>query len=367
MTTHRLPLLEILERPAVLGLADEWGDLLAASSVRSPFMTWPWIGAWLDTLGAEADLEVHVARDVDDGRILGVAPFHVARTRRGGVMVRELRMLGSGTTAPDHLDLVVRDDAEHIAAALWESVDRAARWDLVDLDGIEESGYLTALVLRRTSDEPESVPAPYLPLSEDWEEVRARFGRSHRQNIGRYARKLDAEAGAPVVERMVADPADLDRTMDALIRMHQSVRRSKGDLGLFADEAVTAFLRTAAHRLLVAGRLRMWRLDIGDEAAAVIWCIRAFDSVAFYTTGFDGQWGRYGPGRRIMARAIEAAAAEGALEFDFLRGDEEYKSSWGTEVRHVLRLRRPASARGRLVWAARAIATRLRRGRRGGS
>ena len=104
--------------------------------------------------------------------------------------------------------------------------------------------------------------------------------------------------------------------------------------------------------MLEAGRLRMWRLDADGTAIAVILCMRAGDSVAFYTTGYSPEWGRYGPGRRIMARAIQAAAAEGATEFDFLRGDEPYKQEWGTVPRSLDMIRRPTSGRGRALWTA---------------
>ena len=368
MTLRRLPVLERLDRDAFAALGPEWPELLADSPVTSPFMTWPWIGAWLDTIGVEADLMAVAARDADDGRLLGVAPFHVVTRRRAGIRFRELRFVGSGLAAPDHLDLIVRRGAGHeVASALWDAVLARRAWDVVDLDGVAADGWLADLALRRAEDRADEVPAPYLPLDEDWDAVRARFGRSHRQNIGRYRRKMDAEAGAPVVERMVADSADLDRTFDRLVEMHQAVRSSKGDPGLFADESMRAFLRSVAHRMLRDGRLRMWRLDVGGDAVAVIWCMRAFDAVSFYTTGYDAEWSRYGPGRRIMARAIRAAAAEGASEFDFLRGDEPYKQAWGTEVRHDLRIRRPASAKGRLLWAIRGGLRRLRRSARSSS
>jgi CelD/BcsL family acetyltransferase involved in cellulose biosynthesis len=367
MTIRRLPVLEALDHSGVTALGGEWTELLAASSARTPFLTWPWVSAWLDTIGRDADLVVHTARDAGDGRLLGVAPFFVARARRGGIPVRELRFLGAGLAAPDHLDLIAREEVgEPVAAALWDSIERATRWDLVDLDGITSGGHLDRLVLRRSQDDRQPIPYPHLPLGGAWEDVIARWGRTHRSNIRRYRRKLDAEAGAPVLERLVVDHAELDSTLERLATMHQAVRTAKGDPGLFADDATSAFLRAAAHRLLDAGRLRMWRLDVGDEAVAVIWCMRAFDVVSFYTTGFDSDWARYGPGRRIMARAIEAAWSEGAEEFDFLRGDENYKRSWGTEIRHDVRLRRPAGARGRLVWSLRSAARTLRRSDRDG-
>ena len=39
-----------------------------------------------------------------------------------------------------------------------------------------------------------------------------------------------------------------------------------------------------------------------------------------------------------MAAAIKTAIEEGALEYDFLHGDEEYKFHWAHEIRDLARL-----------------------------
>jgi CelD/BcsL family acetyltransferase involved in cellulose biosynthesis len=83
--------------------------------------------------------------------------------------------------------------------------------------------------------------------------------------------------------------------------------------------------------------------------------------VAFYSTGYDQAWSRYGPGRRIMATAIQGAIDEGATEFDFLRGHEEYKQAWGAEVRYDRRIHRPAGDKGRLLWGVRDVLAPFRR------
>ena len=62
-----------------------------------------------------------------------------------------------------------------------------------------------------------------------------------------------------------------------------------------------------------------------------------------------------------MAHAIGAAIAEGATEFDFLRGDETYKDHWGTRLRHDWRVVLPTSARGRLLVGSRRMLRPMRR------
>jgi len=360
---RRLPLLERLDRGRALSLAGEWDHLVAESGSGSAFLSWAWVGAWLDTLGRDADLEIVSARDPLDGNLLGVAPFFVQEHRRAGIGYRTLRVVGNGPAAPDHLDMpVLADRVDEIAPLLWEAVDRNRRWDVVDLDGVSATGALARTILRRTGDrdEVEPIPCPYLPLDGGWEAVQARMSRGHRNNIERYRRKLDAEADG-VSERLVVSERDLELTMSRLADMHQAVRSDHGERGAFADAQVVAFHREVARRMLAAGRLRLWRLDVGGRTIAAIHCFRYADTVAFYTTGFDAAWSSYGPGRRIMATAIRGAIDDGATEFDFLRGDESYKGSWGVEVRHDFRIRRPVGAKGRLLWIGRRAVAPFRR------
>jgi len=365
VTVSRIVARERLDRGPLVGLGAEWEDLRRTSSTTSPFMSWPWVGAWLETIGSDADLEVHVARDPDSGRLVGIAPFYVATTRRAGLAVRELRMLGSGAAAPDHLDMLIAPGAGlDVATDLWEAVGRNRRWDLLNLDGIVADSHLASVATRRTGDVAQRLTAPYLPLDGGWDIVASRFSGRLRNNLRRYGRKLDRDAD--VAERMVVEAADLDDTFDQLVRLHQAVRTDKGDPGVFADPDTKRFLRRASHRLLDAGRLRLWRLDADGDPIAIILCARGGDSVAFYTTGYDAAWSKYGPGRRIMARAIRGAIDEGAAEFDFLRGDEPYKREWGTEARALAVVRRPTSLKGRALWAAKSVVDFTRRRRRRG-
>ena len=362
-----VPFLEdVADDAAFEALAPEWDRLLAESSAVSPFLTWAWVSAWRHTLGAGHSLAVVAARHPGDGSLLGLAPFAAEERRApGGLRYRALVFLGSGPAAPDHLDLIVRQEWEAaVAAPLWGAVLRRARPDLADLDGVQAGGLLEALTLRRRADRrrfAEAIPGPYLPLPPTWEEYEAALGRNLRQNLRRYARRLDEEAPGPVTRRLVVRPEDVDPTLDDLARLHQQVRRSRGQAGAFRSPELTAFHHLAARRLLEAGRLRLHRLDVGGRAVAVIYCIRQRDVVSFYTTGYDAEYARFGPGRDLMAHAIGAAIAEGATEFDFLRGDEPYKDHWGARLRHDWRVLLPTGTRGRILLGGRALLRPARR------
>jgi CelD/BcsL family acetyltransferase involved in cellulose biosynthesis len=361
-----VPFLEdVTDDAAFAALAPEWDRLLAASSARSPFLTWAWVSAWRQTLGAGHDLGVVAARHPGDGSLLGLAPFAVEERRApGGLHYRALVFLGSGPAAPDHLDLLVVQGWEAaVAAPLWGAVLRRTRPDLADLDGVSAGGLLDSLALRRRSDRrryADPIPCPHLPLPATWEEYEASLGRNLRQNLRRYARRLEQEAPGPVTRRLVVNPEEIDPTLDDLARLHQQVRTSRGQAGAFRTPELAAFHHLAAHRFLEAGRLRLSRLDVAGKAVAVIYCVRQGDVVSFYTTGYDPDYARFGPGRDLMAHAIGAAIAEGATEFDFLRGDEAYKDHWGARSRHDWRVILPTGPRGRLLAGGRRLLRPLR-------
>lgn len=355
----RRPVITRLDRAGLLALAPEWDRLVADSATPGPFLSWAWIGAWLDTLGSDTELVAAAARDRDDGRLVGVAPFHIERRVRAGIPHTALRLIGSGPAAPDHLDMpVARDAPAGTASVLWECLERS--WDVIDFDGVAAGSTLAALLLRRSGDidRTEMIPVPYLPLDPTWEATALRFSAGHRQNLGRYSRKLDREAGVPVTERMVGDRSEVIPTMTVLADLHQRIRTAAGDRGAFASPDLLRFHTEVALRMYDAGRLRLWRLDAGGTPIAIIECFRFGDVVVFYTTGYDPAWARFGPGRRVMAAAIAGAIDEGAAEFDFLRGDESYKAAWGAEARHDLRIRRPVGPRGRLLWVGRSLLNR---------
>ncbi len=59
--------------------------------------------------------------------------------------------------------------------------------------------------------------------------------------------------------------------------------------------------------------------------------------VAFYQAGRRTEREWRGCGSVLRARIIEAVAAQGATEYDLLRGDESYKTEWATDHRELVR------------------------------
>jgi CelD/BcsL family acetyltransferase involved in cellulose biosynthesis len=100
--------------------------------------------------------------------------------------------------------------------------------------------------------------------------------------------------------------------------------------------------------------LRLHALRLDGAVIAALYALadrpgRGDRRVYFYLGGFDPDRAALSPGALLVGHAIEAAVREGAVAFDFLRGQEAYKRRWGARdtPTYCRRLRHGISSRAR--------------------
>jgi CelD/BcsL family acetyltransferase involved in cellulose biosynthesis len=99
-----------------------------------------------------------------------------------------------------------------------------------------------------------------------------------------------------------------------------------------------AFHDEISRLALERGWLRLFRLKLDGRTVAAIYGFLYHGVFYFYQSGFDAEFQRHSVGLAIMARAIQRAVEEGACRYDFLCGDEAYKSLWAEYRRPLQRL-----------------------------
>jgi CelD/BcsL family acetyltransferase involved in cellulose biosynthesis len=134
----------------------------------------------------------------------------------------------------------------------------------------------------------------------------------------------------------VVDPADAIAALDTLTTLLRGRWAAHG--GSTLDDPVRQrFHRRVLPRLLEQQLLRMLRLSADGRTVAVFYGMAAGSWWGYYLAGFDREWaGRIHLGRLTLATAIEHAMAEGAAEFDFLKGAEPVKYLWPVNERTTL-------------------------------
>ena len=131
----------------------------------------------------------------------------------------------------------------------------------------------------------------------------------------------------------VSTPATAEDTKVALA-LHAKRWQARGVRTSFQDIRREKFIShlLADHNI----RTVMFKLKIGHEEL-IAFRFGFLDRATYYDwwTSFDLQYQGYSPGFVLLGRSVDWLIGEGIGKFDFLRGDERYKSSWANEYKFL--------------------------------
>ena len=151
----------------------------------------------------------------------------------------------------------------------------------------------------------------------DWDSYLAGRSKNFRKRVRRSERAILGEHGmtlrAATLETVASDLTELFRLHDRRLEassLHAAARRS-----------LHAFALIAAER----GWLRLNVLELEGRQVASFLGWRLGEIFASYQGGFDPDHSKLGVGFALEALTIRGAIEEGATEYDFLLGTEDWK------------------------------------------
>jgi CelD/BcsL family acetyltransferase involved in cellulose biosynthesis len=330
------------------GFRDAWQSL--AVERENPFLSPQWYDAWHDRDRERPRLLVW--RRQPGGAVAGVLPLVLER--RGGL--RALRFAGARRGDWFGLACAVGDEPAMARACEDALTGRDADWDTITLPRMicasgEDGG---GRLLRSTG----TVDVlPYLDLSDGYDGWLATRSRNFRSQLGRRRRRADRDHA--LAFRVTGPDDDLTARMEELFGLHDARRTAAGGEGLLPRSAKDAHIRFA--RLARAeGWLRLYAMDLDGETVAAWYGWTVGRRCCYAMSGFDPASERAAVGTLMLAHTIESAAAEGALVYDMLWGDEDYKSRFETGRRSAHTLVAGRGARGKAVVAGQRASSRVR-------
>ena len=178
---------------------------------------------------------------------------------------------------------------------------------------------------------------PTLTLPNSFEEYVKSLGKNMREQIKRYPRRLEKQFA--VEYEMAQTPSQINQFCDDLFELHGKRWRARGQTGVLALPSRRRFHRAVCHTFSENNWLRLWRLKCDGRAACVLLSYFWGGKYWFFIGGFEPELMRWSVGTCLFARVFQTAIEEGATEFDFLRGAEEYKYRFGAVDRDYVNLK----------------------------
>jgi CelD/BcsL family acetyltransferase involved in cellulose biosynthesis len=319
----------LTELPQLSALSGEWNSLLGRSACNRAFSSAQWFISVCKLRLSELTPYVVVARR--DGVLAGLLPL---------VLIDE----GKTATFPD-----VENDYNDMVVA---SGDTPAMKGLLE-HALSAAGGCQRFILSRVRDdscclraaqamEPDGwakmsyhkgASCPYINLPPSYSEFLNKKSRSFRAGL-RQAQRKAAQHGVFVSE-LDAGTLAPGRLPETFLSLHLSRFAEYSPL---ASPIAQAFVREVFPSLFIERRLRAFALFEAEKIIAIHLCMVGANSLCLWNGGFGAAAARWSPGRLLINAGIERAYALQLEEYDFLRGDESYKSRWASGERSTGRL-----------------------------
>lgn len=319
-------------------IAAEWNQLLAASITDVPFLRHEYLSTWWETRGGSEwpeSSELALVTAEQDGHLVGIAPLFFAQNREGDP---SLLLLGS-IEISDYLDFIVRpEDLPVFIPGLLDYLSGIPiQWKTLDVQNLlETSPSLPALQSeagRRgwSCSVERTYHAPHIPLVGDFEGYLSGIDKKQRHEIRRKMRRA-SEAGG-IDWYIVTDESTLEAEIEAFLHLMATDPRKAA----FLSDAMRSQMRSAIRAAFRAGWLQLAFLTVNGEKAAVYLNFDYRDRIWVYNSGFDQRFLEYSPGWVLLGNLLQWANENQRQEFDFMRGDEEYKYRFGGVDKYVVR------------------------------
>lgn len=322
-------------------LAERW-KALEKKSRSSFFLSWNWVGTWLNRL-ARRPL---VFRATRDGETVALGLFFETGPSR-------FLLHQSGDMAEDSIyiefnGLLCDDTVTGLEADCWTWLTcqhpsrPLLRRPTFDLNRLSEDSFHQIEASGGSSGKPTVEAAPYANLSwiaDQHGDFASALSRNSRHKLRRSITLYESQEGDLTLSRPeTAD--DAQRYLDRLIELHQETWRARGKPGAFAPDFFEAFHRQMISNSFDQGVIDLIEIRSEEAPLGYLYNFLHRGAALSYQSGFRyDEDNRLKPGLVCHALTAQDYLDRGLDRYSFLAGDSRYKRSLATGADKLYSLR----------------------------
>ena len=316
--------------------AQAWNALLKESITDSPFLRHEYQAAWWTHRGGgewqNAQLILISASEGD--QLVGVAPLFLAEYDGQRAL-----LLNGSIEISDYLDVIVRkEDHAPFLSGLFDFLasQLADNWHGLDWYNLPDSSPTLEVIKEESAKrkwthlEEMYRPTPRIALNVSFDDYLARIDKKQRHEIRRKMRRVEESGRA---RWFISEMQNPDAEIDAFIKlMEDDENKAK-----FLTDTMRAQMRAAIHAAHQGGWLWLAFLEVDGQRAAAALNFDYNNKLWGYNAGVDRTFMELSPGWVLLSYILQWCCDNHRAEFDFMRGDEEYKYRFGAVNQFVMR------------------------------
>ncbi len=319
----------------------EWNDLLQGSISDNPFLRYEYQSVWWEHRGGgewlfkNAQLVLVTARE--DEKLIGIAPLFISDYDGQSALL----LIGS-IEISDYLDLIAR--MENHARFVTGLLDFLAsslpdNWSGLDWYNLPDSSPTLAVLKAESTQrgwthlEETYRPTPRIALNGSFEEYLSRVEKKQRHEIKRKMRR--AEASERGVRWHISNLDDVESEIDSFLGLMEHDEDKAG----FLHDAMREQMKAIIHEAHKNGWLWLAFLEADGQRIAANLNFDYNNKLWGYNAGVNRAFMELSPGWVLLGHVLQWACENNRSEFDFMRGDEEYKYRFGAVNQYVMRVK----------------------------
>jgi len=320
-----------------------WNALVEKSITDTPFSRHEYLSEWWKTQGGgewksktdDRPSLVLVSAQEND-QLIGIAPLFIDEYDG-----QQAVLLVGSIEISDYLDLIVREvDLSRFVSGLLDFLASgdAGDWSAIDWYNLPDSSPTLAALKadsqRRGWSYSEEIyrPTPRISLNGSFEEYLARIDKKQRHEIRRKLRRA-AESDKNVRFYIVNGTENIDSEINSFFDLMVQEPGKADFLHPAMREQMTVTIQNAHKH----GYLWLAFLEVDGVKTAASLNFDYKNKLWGYNSGVSREHMELSPGWILLSHTIQWCCDNGRYEFDFMRGDEEYKYRFGGVNKYVMR------------------------------
>jgi CelD/BcsL family acetyltransferase involved in cellulose biosynthesis len=312
----------------------EWDVLLNTRLQKTVFLTWEWLYTWWKHNEKNKALWLLTARH--GNQLVGVAPLILRKEKKYGLRFRLLESLGSLNT--DESDFMVSKGFEECYPLFFDYIfSQKHKWDAIKLNELNAEINSTSLIKTHIAElnlvsEAIVNQHHHIPTTSGWDDYVNVLSKNTRDSIKK--RLKNAKRDFQFEFRYQRGEQVTWNDFESIFQINENGNFPEK----YRDEKEVAFHKDLFELTKNKNWVEIIFIFLDNQPVAFDFGFNMDGRFEGWRTGYDLNFKNQAVGKLLLFLSLEFQFKHGYSDYDFLRGQHDYKSQWNPLSRDFVTL-----------------------------